>query len=242
MPNNNGAHIEGGAQGAHAAVIDAAVAETLKLLDKEVIKKDQDGIRRSLVKLDASIHANAVQCLLHAEKHNDTSLFRRLLVDIVDAKSGYRRQGLIAWMRKFSPMELHGDVIKLTGTIDGVRKPFRCEEANKTAFTDLKEADEQVGERPVFRDNITGAVERAVKAYKAAVENTLIVPGKPAVAKDPKKPFLNALHMDKLEDGMAKIGLIAAELNALPDSTKDVYDARVQMQKAEAAQEAAVNG
>lgn len=230
-----------GTNGAHAAVVEASATDgAITLLDKEVIKKDQDGIRRSLIKLDASIHANAVQCLLHAQKHNDTSLFRRLLVDIVDAKSGYRRQGLIAWMREFSPMELHGDVIKLTGMIDGERKPFRVTEANKTPFTDLKSAQEFVGERPVFRDNLTSQVDRAVKAYKAAVENTIVEPGKPARAKDPKKPFINALHMDKLEDGFAKIGGIINELNALPDSTKDVYDARVQMQKAEAAQKAAV--
>ena len=137
-------------------------------------------------------------------------------------------------------MELHKDIIKLTGLLNGERKPFRVEEANKTAFTSLTSAQEFVGERPLFRDNIVGAVERAVKAYKAAVENTLVEPGQPAKPKDAKKPFLSALHMDKMEDGMSKIEGITAELNALPDSTKDVYDANVQLQKAQAAQEAAV--
>lgn len=229
-----------GAQSAHLAVVKASATEgKITLLGKDVIKRDQDGIRRSMVKLDASVHANAVQCLLHAEATGDTSLMRRLLVDIIDAKSGYRRQGLIAWMREFSPMELSGDVIKLTGTINGERKPFRVDEANKTAFTELAGAREFVGERPVFRDNITSQVERAVKAYRAAAENTLVEPGKSARPKDAKKPFLSALHMDKLEDGFAKIEGIVAEINALPDSTKDVYDANAQLEKATAAQKAA---
>jgi hypothetical protein len=77
----------------------------LVLLEKGAIKSDQDGIRVSLKDLDKRIHMNAVQCLLHAEKHGDTSLMRRLLVDIIDAKSGYRRQGIIAWMKEFSPTE-----------------------------------------------------------------------------------------------------------------------------------------
>lgn len=240
MDNTNGETVAGGSNAAHSAVMNATATEgKIELLGKDIIKKDQDGIRKSLVKLDMSIHANAVQCLLHAKENGDTSLMRRLLVDIIDAKSGYRRQGLIAWMREFSPMELHGDVIKLTGMANGERKPFRIEEANKTAFTSLAGAREFVGERPVFRDNITSAVERAVKQYKAAVENTVVEPGQPAKPKDPTKPFLSALHMDKLEDGFAKIEGIVNDLNAIPDATKEVYDAQQQLKKAEMANEAA---
>lgn len=217
---------------------DAAVAK-LTLMASGDVKKQQDGIRVSLVKLDAAIHENAVQCLLHAEKHGDTSLMRRLLVEIVDAKSGYRRQGIIAWMREFSPMELKGDVIQLTGTINGERRPFRVEEANATPFTELAGAKEMVGERPIFRDNLTSQIDRAIRNYRAAVENTVIEPGKPPRAKDPKKPFYDGIHLDKIEAGFDKMEAVLAEITAFPDATKDVYDARTQLKKAELLNETA---
>lgn len=217
------------------AQVEQAAKVALVLLGKDTIKKDQDSIRANLLHLDSQIHANAVQCLLHAEKHGDTSLMRRLLVDIIDAKSGYRRQGIIAWMREFSPMELSGDVIKLTGTLNGEPRPFRCELANLTPFTELSSAKEFVAERPVFRDNVTSMVDRAVKAYRSAVENTIVTPGQAPKPKDPKKPFFNGIHLDKMEDAFAKIEGIMTELTANPDATKDVYDARQALAKAETA-------
>lgn len=210
----------------------SAVVGLPDLLDKLAIKKDQDGIRKSIVKIDVAIHANAVQCLMHAEKHGDTSLMRRLLVDIIDAKSGYRRQGVIAWMREFSPMELSGDVIKLTGTINGERRPWRIEEANKTHFTSLASARELVPMRPVFKDNLTSKMERAIKEYRAAIDNTLIVQGQPPKPKDVKKPFYDGIHLDKMDNAFDKI---EAELNALAswnDSTKDARTAQETVVKA----------
>lgn len=219
---------------AHAMVTEAVTSAALVLLDKAVIKKDQDGIRRSLVKLDASIHSNAVQCLMHAEKHGDTSLMRRLLVDIIDAKSGYRRQGIIAWMREFSPMRLKGDVIVLSGLgPDGERQAFRCEEANKTPFTALASAREFVPERPIFKDNLTSKIDRAVKDYRAAIENTLLEPGQPPRPKDVKKPFYNGIHLDKMEEAFDQIEKIATDMLSFDDSTKEVYVAKENLKKAQ---------
>lgn len=221
-------------------VIGQAEVKLPGLLDKAVIKKDQDGIRRSLVKLDAAIHSNAVQCLMHAEKHGDTSLMRRLLVDIIDAKSGYRRQGIIAWMREFSPMELKGDIISLSGLLNGERRPFRCDEANKTPFTALASAREMVPLRPVFRDNLTSKISRALAEYKNAVENTLVEPGKPAVPKDPKKPFYNGVHLDKMDEGFDAIEKVLQDMLSFADGTKDVYTARESLKKAELEVEASL--
>jgi len=208
------------------------VVPVLVLLSSEVIKKDQDSIRVSLTKLDTAIHANAVQCLLHAEKHGDTSLMRRLLVDIVDAKSGYRRQGLIAWMRAFSPMELHGDNIKLTGTIDGVPIPFNVDKANMTPFTDLASAKELVPMKPVFRDNLTSQLERSLKAYRTSIENTKIDNGKVIGPVDAKKAFYDGIHLDKMDAAFDKIAQIIAEMNSFKDDTKDVRAARDVIAKA----------
>lgn len=210
-----------------------AVEGLPSLLEKSVIKKDQDGIRTSLIKLDARIHANAVQCLLHAEKHGDTSLMRRLLVDIVDSKSGYRRQGLIAWMREFSPMELKGDNITLSGVVNGERRPFRVEEANKTPFTSLASAREMVQSRPIFKDNLTSKVERAIKEYRAAIENTLITPGQPPAPKDPSKPFYDGINMDKMDLFFDKLDGDLNEVLSWQDGTKDVRVARDALRKAE---------
>jgi hypothetical protein len=221
------------AAAASAVIASVAVAGLPKLLDKAVIKTDQDGIRGTLVSLDARIHANAVQCLMHAEKHGDTSLMRRLLIDIIDAKSGYRRQGIIAWMRTFSPMELKSDVISLSGTLNGERRPFKVEEANKTPFTELAAARERVEMRPIFRDNLTSKVERAVREYKQAVDNTKIENGKVIGPKDPTKPFYDGIHLDKMDTVFDTIEQSLNELNALPDSTKDVRTAQMAMKKAQ---------
>lgn len=218
-----------------AVILAGAVEGIPALLEKSVIKRDQDGIRRNLIKLDAAIHANAVQCLLHAEKHGDTSLMRRLLVDIVDVKSGYRRQGLIGWMRKFSPMELKGDVINLTGMIpgsDGVRRPFNIEEANKTPFTSIASLAEVVIFKPIFKDSLTSKIERALKEYKAAIENTLIVPGEAPKPKDPKKPFYDGIHLDKMEAGFDAIEVILNKDLNFGDDTKDVYAANEALKRA----------
>jgi hypothetical protein len=233
LMDKNQPHVEGDVNPQLAVVEAAATDGKIELLAKDVIKKAQDGIRRSLVKLDTSIHANAVQCLLHAEKNGDTSLMRRLLVDIIDAKSGYRRQGIIAWMREFSPMELHGDIIKLTGTINGERRPFRVEEANKTPFTDLASAKEMVELRPVFRDNLIGPLDRAIKSYRASVENTKIENGKVVGPIDPKKPFYNGLHLNKMDEGFDAIQKIVGDMMSFGDNTKDVFDAREALRKAQ---------
>jgi hypothetical protein len=197
------------------------------------IKADQDGIRKSLVKIDASIHANAVQCLRHGEEHGDTSLFRRLLVDIIDAKSGYRRQGLIVWMRKFSPMELVGDVIKLSGVdADGNRKPWLIEEANKTPFTGLGEARETTG-RPMFRETLMSKVNGALRDWKNAKANTVIVDGQ-AQAIDKSKPFFAGLHMDKMDKFFEDLDTGVASIEKFGDDSKLVSDARQTVAKGEA--------
>lgn len=212
-----------------------AVQEPVKVIalpnlwDKVEIKKDQDGIRKSLVKLDLSIHTNAVQCMMHAEKHGDTSLMRRLLIDIIDAPSGYRRQGVIVWMRKYSPMELKGDTINLSGLLpDGSKRPWRIEEANANHFTTLADAQERVG-RPIYRDALTSKVEAAVREFRKAVSNTL--DGKPI---DKSKPFYDGIHVDKMVEFFDTIENKVVELTAWKDSTRDARMAETTLKKAEA--------
>lgn len=221
------------AGGASKVVVASAVEGLPILLDKAIIKSDQDVIRVNLTKLDAAIHANAVQCMLHAQKHGDTSLFRRLVIDIIDDKTGYRRQALIGWMREFSPMELSKDVIKLTGTLNDLPRPWRIEEANKTPFWLIKKLNEQIEWRPVFRDNLVSKLERALREFKNANENTKIENGKVVGPIDATKPFYDGIHLDKVMAQFDTIEHAVQELNAFADNTKDVRVAASTLKRAQ---------
>lgn len=213
------------------AVIEGEVAEKAlpALWLKADIKKDQDGIKRSLTKLEMSIHANAIQCMMHAEQHGDTSLMRRLLIDIVDSKSGYRTQGLIAWMRTYSPMELKGDVVKLTGLLpNGDKRPWRIAEANANPFAKSDDFKE-MALKPVFRDTLTNKVQAALREARSAIENT--VDGKPV---DAKKGFFDGIHKDKVHAFIEDVEGKLVELDAFRDSTRDVRLAQKNLSMAEA--------
>lgn len=197
----------------------------LVLMDKDTIKAGQDNIRKNIVSLDMDVHANAVQCLMHAEKHGDTSLMTRLLMEILDDKTGYRRQGLIAWMRAFSPMELNGKKITLTGMLDGKKRPFDVEKANNTPFYSAP-AFREKEIKPIFQDTLLSKFDTMVREFEAAYGNT--ANGKPI---DPKKPFYDGIHSAQILDFIEKGKAMRAGLPA--DATREVYNARKQLHEAE---------
>lgn len=247
LRNTNVAHLEpqkGTSTMAEPIIEGQAKAEhkpehmvNLVLLSKEDIKKDQDHIRKSLVKLDMNVHNNAVQCLMHADKHGDTSLMRRLVIEVVSKDTGYRQQGLIAWMRAFSPMELVGDVINLSGVDDkGNKRLFKIAEANETPFRDAP-AFREAPIRAVYRDTLMSGINNSMKRYKAAKENTLMVDGKPT-AIDQTKDFLDGIHLDKLDEFFGKIDSNVIELSQFGDNTAAVRKAQRDLAKSQAQQEA----
>jgi hypothetical protein len=225
--------------------IENAQPAKIVLMDVEAIKKDQDAIKRNLTKLDMQIHLNAVQCILHASIHRDTSLMRRLLVNIIDDKSGYRKQGLINWMRKHTPMELKLDTINLSGKLTeagrialikqypdidqsklivGEERPFLIEEANNTVFWSDKDNAERVV-KPVYRDTLFSKVDSALKEFRASLANTH--EGKPI---DPTKPFYDGIHTDKVVDFFNEVERLKAGLPK--DSTREVRQAQAQLKEA----------
>jgi hypothetical protein len=217
-----------------AVVRTTSVKGVPALLAKDVIKRAQNDIRYVLTRTDAVIHCIAIQCYLHAFTHGDTSLMRRLLVETFDKKSGFRLQGLIGHMRMFTPMELKGDVIKLSGMDGDVRRAWRIEEANERPFWTIKELDEQVVERPVFRNGLVGKIQRIMKEYRSSIDNTLIDDnGKVVGPKDVSKPFFNGTHLDEVDAGFDEIEAIVSKLLARPDSTQEVHAARIALKKAE---------
>lgn len=221
-------------------VVVTDVSNLPALMDGDAVKAAQDGIRTTLTSLDQSIHANAVQCLMHAHKYGDTSLFRRLLLDVITDATGYRRQGLIVWMREFSPLELSGKVINLSGVDPTTeqRKPFRIAEAHETPFWTLSKAKETVAE-PIFRDGLLRVLNKAVKTYKDAVNNTVLTPGVGAQPIDPSKPFYDGVQTEQVEAIFDQIATLAKALDAFPDGTKDVWEARKRLMRAEAIANAA---
>lgn len=190
------------------------------LLEKDVIKANQDVIRTSLLSIDLLIHQNMVQCAMHAEKHGDTSLFRRLLMDIIDPTTGYRRQGVIVWMRTYTPMELVGDTIKLTGLMpDGeTKRPWKLEEGNRTAFTKLAAARETTA-KPVYRDTLMSKINLAMKEWRNAKANTAQDDGGRNVPVDKTKPFYDGIHMEAVETFFKDVETALVPLDTKPDST-----------------------
>lgn len=224
---------------------ETVVVMGITLLSKDAIKADQDVIKGALTKLDGAIHSNAVQCLLHAQEHGDTSLMRRLLVDIIDAKTGYRRQGLINWLRKFSPMELKGDNINLSGVLTaegavslkkqfvdidptvlkvGQRRPFLPMEANKTPFWTDKDNNEQVA-KAIYKDGIFSKFNTGMKEFRAAWANTL--DGKPI---DPTKPYYDGIGGAQIFDFMEIMEKQVAELPV--DNTRAIRKAQSDLRTA----------
>lgn len=197
----------------------------LVLLGKDVIKTDQDGIKAVQGGLDKRIHDNAIQCMMHAKEYGDTSLMRRLLVDVLDKRNtGYRVQGLINWMRKHSPMELNGNTVNLTGTDGkGNKRPWKIEEANARPFWTDRNNDERVA-KPVFRDTLIGSIDRAYKQFMEAINNTK--DGQPI---DPTKPFYDGIQTDKVVDFFKKVKEMRDELPV--DATADVRKAQAEQRR-----------
>lgn len=205
-------------------------ATELVLLDKDTIKAGQDTIRTAIMSLDTDVHTNAVQCLMHAEKHGDTSLFTRLLVDILDEKTGYNRRGLIRWMREFSPMELNGKKITLTGVdAEGKRRPFRVEEANNTPFN-LSEALNQQSVKPVFQDTLVAKFDTMVREFESSWANTKQV-GAHLEPIDAKKPYYmgTPTAAGVLVDFVAKSKEMRAKL--VSDDTREIFLAKQRLAK-----------
>lgn len=216
----------------------------LVLLDKDEQKAGQDTLRVNILTVHQQAHQWAVQALFHASVHGDTSLMRRYLVDIVDDKSPLRRQGIINWMRKHSPMELVGKEIKLTGIVSseaqrklmleafpdaspdlfvvGERRPFLVDEANAMIFTEDRGNAEQV--KPVFQATLISPIFAAQKKFTNAIENT--ANGAPI---DASKPFYDGKHGDVVADAMDKIKAI---LDGLPaDATAEMRAAQLRIKE-----------
>jgi hypothetical protein len=203
--------------------LNTAAASALVLMSVVDIKKDQDGIKVALNKLDLRIHNNAVQCMMHAKEHGDTSLMRRLLIDVIDGKGGYRRQGLIQWMRLYSPMELKGDTINLGGmTDDGQKRPWKIDEAMAEPFWNNPALREIV--KPVFQAGIVASISSGIRRFEGAIANT--ENGQPI---DVTKPFYDGIKAESVKDILSQINTLVGQLP--PDTTAEVRKAQAELRR-----------
>lgn len=240
----------------HIALVALCTATpAFALASSDDIKKSQDGIRKNLVKLDQSVHDNAVQCLAHAAEHGDTSLMRRLLVDVLTSDSGYRTQGLIQWMRLHSPCELKAKNVNLSGIIKsdaertallkhfieqseitgiavdeelfvvGERRPFMLAEANVADWKASNYAREQV--KPLFQQSVLDPITAARKRIMTAMENT--ANGQPI---NPSKPFYDGKHGDSVVNFFDEVAKLQAKLPA--DTTQELRAAMLAVKENQA--------
>lgn len=232
-----------------------AVNPDFALLSSDEIKKTQDGIHKTLVKLDINVHQNAIQCLAHAAEHGDTSLIRRLLVDTLGDSTGYRTQGLIQWMRLHSPCELKAKNVNLSGIIKsdaertqlikhfneqsevtglavdpdlfvvGERRPFMLAEATMADWKGANYAREQV--KPLFQQSVLDPITAARKRIMTAMENT--ANGQPI---NPSKPFYDGKHGDSVVNFFDEVAKLQAKLPA--DTTQELRAAMLAVKENQA--------
>lgn len=198
------------------------------ILSTQLIKDGQDSMKPLFGSLDQLVHDNAVQCLIHAELYKDTSLLRRLLVDTLPLKGGFRRAGLINWIRYNSPCELTSDKnVNLSGVDErGNRRAFNIERAQAIPFWADTKNDEMVA-KPVFRANFVSKMQAALREIDNAIANTK--DGKPI---DASKPFYDGVQADKVsgfaEQMKAQLGAFTA---SYADDTRDRHEAKVSIRK-----------
>lgn len=129
--------------------------------------------------MDITVHNLAVECLAHAAEHGDFTLFARLVGDVKTAGNvafgrgvRSRRQGLLEWAAKFSPIRVNGDGIM--GALPESSKvfvPYNVEGATAAPFYDLTgEASRRTTNKPFGIEQILGRVGSFGKAIDKAVE------------------------------------------------------------------------
>jgi hypothetical protein len=107
-------------------------AAKLTLQSATAIGKLVDTVIKVSVDLDPQLHEAAVQCLMHAEKHGDTTLADRLVKGLGKAT---RIEALKLWYHDFSPIRWNGD--GKVGQLKEGQKDFKAydaENANANPF------------------------------------------------------------------------------------------------------------
>jgi len=150
-----------------------------QLEDAKKIKEMITACVKSADDLYTSVHAAAVQCLLHAEAHGDVTLLDDLIRGL---NKGTYSGGLRFWAAKYTPIRWNGD--GKIGLIGPKKSPTMFEEhlkannnvawniveAEANAFWTLEEVQAAKEKQPITDARFLGAVDKMVKSFKKAVD------------------------------------------------------------------------
>lgn len=190
--------------------------DTFKLSTSKAIGNLVDKVTKNLVTLDADVHEAVCQTVAHVEKHGDWTLLKRLMAGL--KASGYRFQGVVAFIGAYSPVRFPADksdpvgfTVKVLKPGDDGYKPFDVPAMWSTDWRALNITEERVG-KAVYADDITKNIMAAQGRFLKLVENT----NPDGTPRDDTKPyyrgdvgamlsFLNQIAAIKAPEDRAKI-------------------------------------
>lgn len=119
------------------------------------------------------LHADMVQCMMHAEKHGDITLATYLMQSVKDNCKGVVVAGIAQWFSKFSPIRLtskEGIVsAELLKEGDKGYKPFNSGEAETTPALESREVTDRAN-RPIVKPTIAYFKSR-IAGFAKQVDN-----------------------------------------------------------------------
>lgn len=149
----------------------------LVLIEAKKIDAAIASIAKRSALLDFDIHTTAVQCLLHAKKHDDPRKMDNLINALGKA---HRALTLKLWVETYSPIRWNGD--GKVGILPKDSKkyvPFQIVEADAMKFWDLQE---ETVKKPLTLAALKKIVEGLTKKVEKAEENGQIAEGENVIA------------------------------------------------------------
>lgn len=131
---------------------------TVKLMSASNVRKSIDANTRMIAVGLVGLHADMVQCMLHAEKHGDITLAQYLMQQVRDNCKGVVVAGIAQWFAKFSPIKLTSKdgVVQAELLKEGDKgfKPFNSGEAETTPAMESREVTDRAN-RPIVKPTIS---------------------------------------------------------------------------------------
>lgn len=130
----------------------------VKLMSAANVRKSIDTNTRMIAVGLVGLHADMVQCMLHAEKHGDITLAQYLMQQVRDNCKGVVVAGIAQWFAKFSPIKLTSQdgVVNAELLKEGDKgyKPFNSAEAETTPAMESREVTDRAN-RPIVKPTIS---------------------------------------------------------------------------------------
>lgn len=201
---------------------------TVKELPAKTVRANIDAHCSQIALGLAGLHADMVQCMLHAEKHGDITLAEHLMQSVKDKCKGVVVAGVAQWFDKFSPVKLTSTdgVVKAELLKEGDKgyKPFQSAEAEATPAMESKEVGARAN-RPItkptigyFKKRIAGFINQVDNFNKEAPENERMTDQEVKITK---------LWLNSVSDFGAKV-TVMADMDRTPAPAQGAIPAALQ--------------